>query len=396
MADLDARGDVRGGSREQVQERNEQRVTPLELFFDLVFVFSLTQVTGLMADDPTWAGLARGMAILAALWWPWVGYAWLTNAVPVEERTPARLVMVGAMAAVMVAALAVPGAFGGTGVVFGLALVVVTVLHSALYVLATRTDNPDVSVAIFRLAPGFVAGPFLLVAAGFADGAAQAALWAASLATSYGVALVLGVEGFSVVPGHFVERHGLIMIIALGESIVAVGVGASGEGLGPGVVLAAVLAGVVAAGLWWPYFDHVSLAAERQLERARGPERATLARDSYSYLHLPMVAGIILIALGIKKTLEHVGDPLDPVPAFALCGGAALYLLGHNAFRLRDHGTVSAERLVAAAVALVLLLPAPFIPALLSLGLLAVLLTALAAYETLGYTELRARLRNRG
>ncbi|QIN82553.1 low temperature requirement protein A [Rubrobacter tropicus] len=396
MADLDARDDVRAGSRGPVEERAEQRVTPLELFFDLVFVFSLTQVTGLMADDPTWAGLARGMAILAALWWPWVGYAWLTNAVPVEERTPARLVVVGAMAAVMVAALAVPGAFGKTGVVFGLALVVVTVLHSALYVLATRTDNPDVSVAIFRLAPGFVAGPLLLVAAGFADGAAQAALWAASLATSYGVALVLGVEGFSVSPGHFVERHGLIMIIALGESIVAVGVGASGGDLGPGVVLAAVLAVVVAAGLWWTYFDHVSLAAERQLERARGPERATLARDSYSYLHLPMVAGIILIALGIKKTLEHIGDPLEPVPAFALCGGVALYLLGHNAFRLRDHGTVSAERLVAAAVALVLLLPALFVPALLSLGLLAVLLTALAAYETLGHKELRARLRNRG
>lgn len=391
MADIDSADDLRG----EVEERAEQRVTPLELFFDLVFVFSLTQVTGLMADDPTWGGLVRGMAILAALWWPWVGYAWLTNAVPVEERTPARLVVIGAMAAVMVAALAVPGAFGDTGVVFGLALVVVAVLHSALYVLATRTDNPSMSVAIFRLAPGFVVGPALLVAAGFADGAAQAALWAASLATSYGVALALGVDDFSVVPGHFVERHGLIMIIALGESIVAVGVGASGEGLGPGVVLAAILAVVVAAGLWWAYFDHVSLAAEGQLERARGPARARLARDSYSYLHLPMVAGVILLALGIKKTLEHVGDPLDPVPAFALCGGVALYLLGHNAFRLRDHGTVSVIRLVASAAALALVLPALFAPALLSLGLLAALLTALAAYETLGYRELRERLRGR-
>ena len=180
----------------------EQRVTPLELFFDLVFVFSLTQVTAFLADEPTWAGLLRGVAILAALWWPWVGYAWLTNAVPVEERTPARLVVISAMAALLVAALSVPGAFGDSGVIFGAALVVVSVLHAALYVIATRAEHPDVSGAIFRLAPGFVAGPVLLVVAGFADGAAQAALWTAALATSYGVALLLGVKGFRVHAGH--------------------------------------------------------------------------------------------------------------------------------------------------------------------------------------------------
>jgi low temperature requirement protein LtrA len=371
----------------------EQRVTPLELFFDLVFVFSLTQVTGFLADDPSWAGLLKGLAILAALWWPWVGYAWLTNAVPVEERMPARLVVFSAMAAMLVAALAVPGAFGGSGVIFGAALVVVAVLHVTLYVLATRAESPDVSGAIFRLAPGFVLGPVLLVIAGFLDGGLQMALWAASLVTSYGVALVLGVKEFQVKAGHFVERHGLIVIVALGESIVAVGVGASGLPLGPGLMLSAILGVIVAAGLWWAYFDMVALAAERRLEKAVGHERASLARDSYSYLHLPMVAGIVLAALGIKKTLEDVGDPLAVVPAVALCGGVALYLLGHNAFRLRDVGSVSVVRLVAAGVALALIPLTLVTPALLSLAALAALLVVLAVFETVREHELRQRLR---
>lgn len=383
---------AREGQKDPV---GEQRVTPLELFFDLVFVFSLTQVTAFLADEPTWAGLLRGTAILAALWWPWVGYAWLTNAVPVEERTPARLVVISAMAALLVAALSVPGAFGDSGVIFGAALVVVSVLHAALYVIATRAEHPDVSGAIFRLAPGFVAGPVLLVVAGFADGAAQAALWTAALATSYGVALLLGVQGFRVHAGHFVERHGLIIIIALGESIVAVGLGASGSALGPGVLLAAILGVAVAAGLWWAYFDYVALAAERRLERAESYERATLARDSYSYLHLLMVTGIVLIALGIKKTLEHVGDPLTAVPAVALCGGVALYLIGHNAFRLREHGTVSVSRLVAAGLALALIPAALILPSLLSLAAVAALLAALAVFETVRERELRQRLRAR-
>jgi low temperature requirement protein LtrA len=179
-------------------------------------------------------------------------------------------------------------------------------------------------------------------------------LWALALAIDYGVALVRGVGGFSVHAGHFVERHGLIIIIALGESIVAIGVGAAGLELNVGVVLAAVLGVVLAAGLWWAYFDQVALAAERRLIRAQGQERAALARDFYSYLHLPMVVGIVLVALGIKKTLAHLGDPLGTIPAVALCGGVALYLLGHNAFRLRDVGSLSVPRLVAAAASLIL------------------------------------------
>src|SRR5215210_1946451 len=372
----------------------EQRVTPLELFFDLVFVFALTQVTGFLADHLTWTGMLQGAALLAALWWAWVGYSWLTNAVPAEEVIPARLVILTAMAVMLVASLAVPDAFGEYGVLFGLAYFVVRLLQVALYSLATG-DMPETRQAILRLAPGFVGGPALLIVAGFLDGYAQGALWAAALAVGYGVAEVRGVSGFRIHAGHFAERHGLVVIIALGESIVAAGVGVSGLALGAGVIVAVVVGIALAAALWWAYFDLVMLTAERRLSAASGEERARLARDCYSYLHLPMVAGIIFVALGIKEILAHVGDPLGTIPAVALCGGVALYLLGHNAFRLRDDGSVSVPRLVVAILCGGLVPLAVSIPSLIILAVLALLLCALAAFETATSREFRRELRAR-
>ena len=372
----------------------EQRVTPLELFFDLVFVFALTQVTGFLADHLTWVGMIQGAALLAVLWWAWGGYAWLTNAVPAEEVIPARLVILTAMAAMLVASLAVPDAFGAQGVVFGLSYFVVRLLQVLLYALATG-GTPETRRAILRLSTGFLLAPALLIVAGFLDGFAQAALWVFALAIDYGVAFVGGVSGFRVHAGHFVERHGLVVIIALGESIVAVGVGVSGLAIGAGVIVAAVLGVALAAGLWWAYFDLVMLAAERRLSRAKGEERARLARDSYSYLHLPMVAGIIFVALGVKQTLAHVGDPLGIIPAAALCGGVALYLLGHNAFRLRDVGSVSVPRLVVTVLCCALVFLAVTVPSLVTLAMLSVLLCALAAFETMRSREFRRELRAR-
>jgi low temperature requirement protein LtrA len=370
----------------------ERRVTPLELFFDLVFVFALTQVTGFLADHLTWVGMLQGTALLVVLWWAWGGYSWLTNAVPAEEVIPARLVILTAMAAMLVASLAVPDAFGEYGVLFGLAYFVVRLLHVVLFVLATGS-TPETQQAMLRLAPGFLAAPVLLIAAGFVDGFARGALWAAAIAIDLSVSLVRGVSGFRVHAGHFVERYGLIVIIALGESIVAIGVGASGLTLDPGVILASVLGIALAAALWWAYFDLVMLVAERRLSAAKGAERARLARDSYSYLHLPMVAGIVLVALGIKKTLAHVGDPLGTIPAVALCGGVALYLLGHNAFRLRDVGSVSVPRLVVTVLCCALIPLAVLVPSLITLAILAVLMCALAAFETLRSREFRRELR---
>src|SRR5918998_314643 len=372
----------------------ERRVTPLELFFDLVFVFALTQVTGFLADHLTWTGMLQGAALLAVLWWAWGGYSWLTNAVPAEEVIPARLVILSAMAAMLVASLAVPDAFGEYGVLFGLAYFAVRLLQVLLYALATG-DTPETRQAILRLAPGFLVAPALLIGAGFLDGFAQGALWVVALAIDYGVALIGGVSGFRVHAGHFVERHGLVIIIALGESIVAIGVGASGLEIGVGVVVAAVLGVALAAALWWAYFDLVMLVAERRLSAAKGAERARMARDAYSYLHLPMVAGIIFVALGVKQTLAHVGDPLGTIPAVALCGGVSLYFLGHNAFRLREVGSVSVPRLVVTVLCCALIPAAVSIPSLITLAILAGLLCALAAFETIRSREFRRELRAR-
>src|SRR5215210_909580 len=167
----------------------ERRVTSLELFFDLVFIFALTQVTGFLADHLTWTGMIQGAALLAALWWAWGGYSWLTNAVPAEEVIPARLVILTAMAAMLVASLAVPDAFGAQGVVFGLSYFVVRLLQVLLYALATG-GTPETRRAILRLSTGFLLAPALLIVAGFLDGFAQAALWVFALAIDYGVAFV--------------------------------------------------------------------------------------------------------------------------------------------------------------------------------------------------------------
>jgi low temperature requirement protein LtrA len=372
----------------------ELRVTPLELFFDLVFVFALTQVTGFLIHHLTWLGMLQAAALLTALWGAWAVYSWLTNAVPAEEANPARLVIFCSMAAMFVASLAVPDAFGKYGVLFGLAYFVVFLLQVVLFALATGSE-PEQRRAILRLAPGFWGGPALLIVAGFLDGFAQGALWVAALAITYGVAAVRGVSGFRIHPGHFAERHGHIVIIALGESIVAIGVGAQGMAIGAGVIVAAVIGIALAAALWWAYFDLSRLSAERRLFAARGEERARLARDSYSYLHLPMVAGIIFAALGVEETLVHVGEPLGTIPAVALCGGVALYLLGHNAFRLREVGSVSIPRLVVAVVCLGLIPVGGSVSSILTLAVVALVLCGLAAFETATSHEFMRELRTR-
>jgi low temperature requirement protein LtrA len=369
----------------------EQRVTPLELFFDLVFVFAITQVTGLMSADPTWHGLGRGLLVLAALWWAWVAYAWLTNTVDPEEGV-VRLAMLAAMAAMLVVALAVPEAFGDDGVLFAVAYLAVRLLQLVLYALAGRTD-PDLLGAVLRLAPSATVGPALLISAGFLDGTEQAALWITALAIDYLGPLIGRGRGWRVSPAHFAERHGLIVIIALGESIVAIGIGAAGLPLDAGLVAAAVLGIVVVAALWWAYFDVFAIYARRHLTDARGVARATLARDYYSYLHLPLIAGIVLFALGVKKTLEHVGDPLDTVPAVALCGGLALYFLTHVGFRLRLARTLGRGRPITAIVLLALTPAALDVPALAALALVTLACCLLIVYDVVHYRDERALVR---
>ena len=375
---------------------HEERVTPLELFFDLVFVFGITQVTSLLSNDPTWGGVLRGMLVLGALWWAWAAYAWLTNTLNPEEGA-VRLAVFGAMGAMLVAALAVPEAFGDHGVLFGVAYLVVRAMHIALYAIAAKGDH-DLLGAVLRMTPSSLISGVLLVLAGFTEGDVRIAFWVVALAIDYLGVLVGRGSGWRVSPGHFAERHGLIVIIAIGESIVAVGVGAAGLPLDAGRVTAALLGVTVAAALWWVYFDWAAIATERMLGRVTGAAQAALARDVYSYLHMPMVAGIVLFALGLKKTLADVGDPLETVPAVALCGGLALYLLAHVVLRFRTSGLFGRRSIghgrPAAVVALLILFPLALeLPALATLAAVTAVGVALIAYEVLRYRGPRAQIR---
>lgn len=370
------------------------RVTPLELFFDLVFVLALTQCTALMAYDPSWEGIARGILVLAVLWWAWVGYSWLTSVIDPEEGA-VRIAMFAAMAAFLVASLCVPRAFEDLGLLFAGAILVVRTLHIVLFVLASR-ENRDLRRSVLGLAASTAIGVALLVAASFADGLLQGTLFALAILLDMGGPTVVGIAGWKIVPGHFAERHALIVIIALGESIVAIGIGAGAE-VDAGVVAAAVLGIAITCALWWAYFDVVALVAERRLERAEpGLEQNAIARDSFSYLHLPMVLGIVLLALGLKKSLEHVDEHLKVEIAAALLGGVALYLLAHVVFRWRNVHRFSVHRVVAAVVLIALLPVATRIPALASLGAVLAVLVALIVYETVRFADLRETMRHEG
>ncbi len=372
--------------------RDSEQVTPLELFFDLVFVLALTQCTTLIARTPTWEGMLKGLLVLGMLWWSWVGYAWLTSVVDPEEGT-VRMAMFAAMAAFLVCALCVPGAFGAEALLFACAYAAVRAAHIVLFMLASRYDA-ELRHSVLGLAGSTAIAAGLLFVAAFTSGGLQLGLWGLALVLDAGGPYLFGADGWRLVPGHFADRHGAIVIIALGESIVAIGVGAKAV-IDAGIVTAAVLGIVIAAALWWAYFDVTAIVAARRLAKApEGRERNEIARDSYSYLHFPMVAGIALIAVGMKRTIEHVDDPLKLVASAALLGGAAIYLLAHVAFRLRNMHSVSWRRMVCALVLLALLPAGAALPALVTLAILAAVLSGLIAYEALRYADVRDRVRH--
>ncbi|HUQ62208.1 MAG TPA: low temperature requirement protein A [Acidimicrobiales bacterium] len=382
----------RPARRLRAARREEERVTPLELFFDLVFVLAITQCTTLMAGEPTWHGLAKGLLVLGVLWWAWVGYAWLTSVVDPEEGA-VRIAMFAAMAAFLVVALCVPKAFDDLGLTFAVSYGLVRAAHIALFVLASR-DESAFRRSVIGLGLGSAIGVSLLIGASFVHGEVQGGLWVLALLLDAGEPFLFGAEGWKLVPGHFAERHGLIVIIALGESIVAIGVGAA-AGVTAGVIAAAVLGMALAAAMWWAYFDVVAYVAARRLSSLpEGRKRNEMARDSYSYLHFPMVASIVLVALGMKKTLAHVDDPLATVPAVALIGGVALYLLAHVAFRLRNFHTVNKQRLLVALVLMALVPLGTEVPAIAALGACAILFCTLIAYEAVRFAEGRNQVRH--
>ncbi len=372
----------------------QEKAKPLELFFDLVFVFAITQVTGLLAADPTWIGFGRGLAVLALLWWAWVGYSWLSTAVDPEEGW-VRVGFIAAMAAMFVAALATDGALGNEAMAFAVSYAVVRVMQVVL-LLGVAWSEPPFRRAVLSLAPSFVVGPALLIVAAAASGPVRGALWAAALVIDFGGPLLGGSAGWRLSPAHFAERHGLILIIALGEAIVSVGVASEGRPLDTPMVLVALLTILLTAAMWWTYFDVVALVGEQRLHALTGKDRNALARDSYSYLHLLLVSGTVLVALGIKKLGADPTKELTTVPSVALAGGVGLYLLGHVLFRLRNVRTVNRQRTVGAVALFGLAAAAPALPGLVVLAVATAIMWAVVAYEAVYFRDLRHEIRHHG
>jgi len=383
------------------------RVTSLELFFDLVFVYAITQVVALMAREDSAQSVLNGMLALVMLWWCWSAYAWLGNTVRADEGA-ARFGLFVVMGVMFVAALTIPEAFDDLpgGLRGPLVLVgcyaAVRSLHLALYWFASAGDA-GLRRQIRAMVVVMSCGVAVLAVAAFTDGWAQTGLWALALGIELTATLAVGTSGWRLnSAAHWAERHGLVIIIALGESIVSIGVGVTALPISWPIIGASGLGIAIAAALWWAYFDAVALAAERVLARARGDHRVALATHGFTYLHLPLVAGILLMALGFKKVLAYVGDTehhtltdaLHGVPLYALYGGVALYLLGHTGFGLRVLGSLKPYRLGVAALILLLIPVAAHVPATAALALLAAVLCGLVSYETYTYAEARAELRN--
>jgi low temperature requirement protein LtrA len=385
----------------------DARVAPIELFFDLVFVFALTQVTALMADDLSGRGILRGVLILGLLWWSWVGYAWLCNVVKPDEGA-VRSALLLAMIAMFVLALAIPEAFddlaGGLPgpVVVAVCYFLFRLMHLVLFWIISR-DDPGLRRQLILFAPSMLGGTALLLIASQYAGTAQTVLWAVALLADYGGTYLGGASGWRLrSAGHFAERHGLILIVALGESIVALGVGAAELPISWPIVAGSAAGLVLSAALWWAYFDITALQGEHALSQEPEVTRAGLARDAYSFLHFPMLVGVVVLALGLKKVLEYVGDtehhqlsdPLTGIGLYALYGGVVIYLLGHIAFKWRIAHSLTVDRLVAA-VGLIALIPvAALLPAVVALLLATGVMVAVIAYETVHFAEHREQIRH--
>jgi low temperature requirement protein LtrA len=304
------------------------RVSTLELFFDLVFVFTVTQLTATVAADLTWWGLARMLVMLGVIWWMYGGYAWLTNAVAPNNSLRRGLLLAG-MAGFLAVALAVPDAFGHTGWAFGLGYFLVNAVHSGLFLASGGSGALRAmrTLALFNL---LSAG--LVLAGGYAPEHWRFGLWSAALVVQIASPYLHPIGGFTISARHFVERHGLVVIVALGESVVAIGAAVAGH-LTPGLLGVSVLGLVLAYYLWYAYFGGDDEKAEESLSAIPERSRARAAIVAYGYAHYLLLAGIVLVAAGVKKVLGHAWEHVSIAQALALGGGVALFFLGDLWFR---------------------------------------------------------------
>lgn len=361
----------------------ERRTSPVELLWDLVFVFAVTQVTALLSRELTWAGFGKGMLALALIWWAWSAFVWAANAQQTEARE-LRAVLLLAAVFIFVAGLAVPHAFGSEGTLFAVTYAVVRFLHLALYADASRKGNASWS-AIAGFAITVAVGMTLLIAGSFISATGRVLMWAAAVAIDYAGPAWLTRERLrglqEVAVAHFAERYSLFVIICLGESIIAIGVGARNIPVGTELVAAVTLGLMITITLWWTYFDRFAAIAEERLREHGDPVLA--AADAYSYMHLVIVAGIIVFAVGASSLVRDVGASMHNPERLALCGGVSVYLLGHVAFRWRMTGSVGYEKALVAAALLVMYALSGSLPAWSVAGAVTALLVVLCVIEAI-------------
>jgi low temperature requirement protein LtrA len=368
------------GDNRRVEER---RTSPVELLWDLVFVFAVTQVTTLVARDLSWPGFGHGMLVLSLMWWAWSAYVWAANAEQEESRVLRGVLLLG-MVLIFIAGLSLPHAFGDRATLFACSYAGVRLLHLALYAHASRRGSASWS-AIGGFATTVVIGMALLIVGSFLAEATQVLLWTLAVAIDYAGPAWLTRERLRglqrVAVAHFAERYSLFVIICLGESIVAIGLSANERAIDADLIAAVTLGLLATIGLWWTYFDRFASTAEARLRDHDDPVLA--AADAYSYIHLVIVAGIIVFAVGMKMTIHELGEPLADAARLALCGGIAMYLLGNVAFRLRMVGAVGYAKLAGAVGLLALFALGGGLSALWVAALATLVLGTLCALETL-------------
>jgi low temperature requirement protein LtrA len=341
--------DLKPGPTTRTAALSGEIVTPLELFFDLVFVFTITQLTGLLAKDPTPTGFLQMVLIFGNVWWMYGGYAWLTNAVPPRELGVRLLLLVG-MGGFLIVALAIPTAFAGGGLAFGLGYLLVTLVHTGVFL---RTTQQSAIKAVMALGPFNLTTAGLLVVAGIVNGPARWVLFGAGFVLHWLTPVFAHPSGFQIRSAHFVERHGLILLIAVGESVVAVGIGLGTIALPAGRIATALLGLALAAGLWWLYFNGEGQRAERAMDAAPYKRRAWLALNAFGYVFLLVLGGIVLVAAGMKLAVVRYDEPATLATAVFLAGGVAAYAIGLALLRWALHSGSLLFRVLIAILALV-------------------------------------------
>lgn len=386
-------------SRFQRQSRpgEEQRATTLELFYDLVFVFAITQVSHLLLDDVSWEGAGQAALVLLVVWWAWNYTTWVTNELDPDSPV-VRLLLIAIMLASLLMAVAIPEAFGERALLFAGSYVAIQVGRHVFLAFVAASPGTIERERAERILTWFVAAGALWIAGALADGSARTALWLLALAIDYSAPLFLfRVPGrprlthatWTVETSHFAERFQLFIIIALGETIVITGATTAELELDAARLTAFALAFLATAALWWLYFDYVAGIAQRRLELA--PDRTRLARDGYTYLHVLMVAGVIVSAVGDELVIAHPTEVLPTAELAILVAGPALYLFAHVLFRLRMAGSVSWKRLGGALACLAVAGVGAFAPGLVVSALLVLVLVAVLGAERLAAVRRRAR-----